>query len=204
MLLSLTRLGWDSGTPAFRRVFTTLYMPEASAAEIAAYEEMQAVSASADTAARIRESSYHTDVSALASALTVPTLVMHVRGDTAAPFEEGRRLAGLIPGAQFAPLEGGNHILGAGDRAWPGFVDELRRFLATPTTPRRNELDRLTGRERTVLELVAHGLDNEQIARALVLSVRTVERHLSNIYTKLGVSGTTARVAAATRFLRHR
>jgi RNA polymerase sigma factor (sigma-70 family) len=60
----------------------------------------------------------------------------------------------------------------------------------------------LSEREQEVLELVADGLSNEEIAERLVLSVRTVERHLSNIYAKLGVSGKAARAAAAARFSR--
>lgn len=54
----------------------------------------------------------------------------------------------------------------------------------------------LSPREREVLRLVARGDSNEQIARALVLSVRTVERHVANVYAKLGLSGRTARAAA--------
>lgn len=202
LLLSLTRAGWGGGHPAFRHVFTDLFMPDASPEEIDAYEQMQQVSSTGEIAAHIREASYRTDVTDVAASLTSPTLVMHVRDDAVAPFEEGRRLAGLIPGAQLVTLPGRNHILGAQDPAWPVFLAELRRFLTTPATAREVSLDRLTRRERTVLELVADGLDNEQIANQLVLSVRTVERHLSNIYLKLGVTGPAARTAAAARLLR--
>jgi DNA-binding NarL/FixJ family response regulator len=58
----------------------------------------------------------------------------------------------------------------------------------------------LSRRELDVLALVAEGLDNETIAARLHLSVRTVERHLSNVYAKLRVSGKSARAAAAARF----
>jgi DNA-binding NarL/FixJ family response regulator len=59
----------------------------------------------------------------------------------------------------------------------------------------------LSPRELEVLELVAAGLTNEAIAEQLVLSVRTVERHLSNIYAKLRLSGKAARAGAAVRFM---
>lgn len=55
----------------------------------------------------------------------------------------------------------------------------------------------LTARETEVLRLVAAGRTNEQIASQLVLSVRTVERHLSNIYAKIGATGRAARAVAA-------
>jgi DNA-binding NarL/FixJ family response regulator len=61
----------------------------------------------------------------------------------------------------------------------------------------------LTRREREVLRLLASGASNEEIAAAFVLSVRTVEHHVASIYAKLGVSGRTARAAAAAYALRH-
>jgi LuxR family transcriptional regulator, maltose regulon positive regulatory protein len=60
----------------------------------------------------------------------------------------------------------------------------------------------LTRRELDVARLIAAGKSNQEIAAELVLSVRTVERHISNIYQKLGVSGTTARAAATAYALR--
>jgi LuxR family maltose regulon positive regulatory protein len=55
----------------------------------------------------------------------------------------------------------------------------------------------LTARELEVLRLVARGRSNNEIADELVLSVRTVERHIANIYDKIGASGRSARAAAA-------
>ncbi|MGH2467201.1 MAG: helix-turn-helix transcriptional regulator, partial [Candidatus Limnocylindrales bacterium] len=60
----------------------------------------------------------------------------------------------------------------------------------------------LSSREREVLVQVAMGLTNDGIARALVLSPRTVERHLSNIYAKLGLEGKAARAAATATAVR--
>jgi DNA-binding NarL/FixJ family response regulator len=57
----------------------------------------------------------------------------------------------------------------------------------------------LTHREAQVIAQVAEGLDNQAIAAQLFISTRTVERHLANIYAKLGVSGKAARAAATAR-----
>ena len=56
--------------------------------------------------------------------------------------------------------------------------------------------DELTRRERDVLRMLAQGRSNDEIAAELVLSVRTVESHVASIYSKIGVSGRTARAAA--------
>jgi DNA-binding NarL/FixJ family response regulator len=65
------------------------------------------------------------------------------------------------------------------------------------------DLAELTRRERQVLRLIAAGESNQAIADELVLSVRTVERHVANIYLKLGVGGPAARTAAANVAFRH-
>lgn len=54
-----------------------------------------------------------------------------------------------------------------------------------------------TGRELEVLRLIAEGKSNEEIAEQLFLSVRTVEKHITNLYLKMGVSGKSARAFAA-------
>jgi DNA-binding NarL/FixJ family response regulator len=54
----------------------------------------------------------------------------------------------------------------------------------------------MTARELQVLRLVAAGKSNAEIADSLVMSVRTAERHLANIYAKLGTGGPVARAAA--------
>jgi len=54
----------------------------------------------------------------------------------------------------------------------------------------------LTAREVEVLQVVAQGLTNEQVAQRLVISPRTVDTHLTSIYSKLGVSSR----SAATRY----
>lgn len=61
----------------------------------------------------------------------------------------------------------------------------------------RSELGELSPREREVLKLLAQGASNKQIARTLAISLRTVEGHLSHIFTKLGVSSRTEALVSA-------
>jgi DNA-binding NarL/FixJ family response regulator len=61
----------------------------------------------------------------------------------------------------------------------------------------------LTPREVEVVRLLARGLSNQVIAAELFLSIRTVERHIGNIYEKLGVAGGPARAAATAFALTH-
>lgn len=150
-------------------------------------------------AERLERAWYQIDVTELLPAVTVPTLVAHGRDDAMIPFAEGRILATSIPGARFLPLESENHVLLADEPAWQVFLTGIREFLGSEPAPDR-DLSEFSTREIEVLELVAAGLTNEQIAERLYLSVRTVERHLTNIYAKLRLSGQAARAAAAARF----
>jgi non-specific serine/threonine protein kinase len=88
-------------------------------------------------------------------------------------------------------------------RAMPlkGAARYARTVAQTPSTDTRGESppSRLTRREREVLQLVARGNTNREIGSTLVLSHRTVKRHLDNIFAKLAVS---SRTAAATLALR--
>ncbi len=61
----------------------------------------------------------------------------------------------------------------------------------------------LTLREEEILRLIVAGKDNQEIADILFLSVRTAERHLSNLYLKIGVAGKSARAAAVADGFRH-
>jgi pimeloyl-ACP methyl ester carboxylesterase/DNA-binding CsgD family transcriptional regulator len=195
------RAGWTRADPIYRQVFSALFLPEGTPEQKAWYEDLLRTSTSAETAVKLFEARGWLDVSELAKEVSTRTLVVHARDDRVVPVEEGRLLAALIPDARLVLLESANHILLADEPAWRYFVSELHAFLGTgpaPTAPMTGA--EFSARELEVLELVAAGLANEEIAERLSISVRTVERHLSNVYAKLGVSGKSARAAAAVRF----
>jgi DNA-binding CsgD family transcriptional regulator len=150
---------------------------------------MMRLATSAKNAGRLMREAAALDVRSLAPKVSCPTLVLHARGDARIPFEEGRLLASLIPGARFVPLPGRNHIIVETEPAWPQLVAELRAFLPAGTdsgAPPRAFAE-LSPREAEILELIAAGLGNRQIAERLFLSDVTVRRHVSAILRKLRV-----------------
>jgi pimeloyl-ACP methyl ester carboxylesterase/DNA-binding CsgD family transcriptional regulator len=204
-LVALTRVGWDQPNRAYRRLFTDLVLPEGTAEQRAWFDELQRLTSSPEHAAQCRRVRYAEDVTALAREVTAPTLVLHPRDDAVVPFEEARVLASLIPNAELVPLPSANHILLADEPGFDELTDRLRGFLAPdePVHPAGGTADPLSPRELDVLALVAAGMTNDEIADKLFISVRTVERHLSNLYHKLGATGRAARAAAAAWYSRH-
>ena len=71
-----------------------------------------------------------------------------------------------------------------------------RSFLSEPE---KEIVNSLTDREREILDLLAQGLSNKLIASRLYLSVRTVEGHLANIYSRLGVHSRTEAMLLAVK-----
>jgi pimeloyl-ACP methyl ester carboxylesterase/DNA-binding CsgD family transcriptional regulator len=202
MLVKLVRVGWGRDNPAIRQLFTTMFLPEATLEQQRSFNDLQLVSASPETAAAILEILHQLDVTSLAEAVRVPTLVLHARGDGCVPFEEGRRLAALMPTARFVPLANRNHVLMEAEPAWKQFVIELREFLADGTDPvhmvKLISADMpLTPAETQVLGLIARGLDNAAIATRLGKSEKSVRNQVSSILGKLRVRTRAKAIALA-------
>ncbi|HUQ36749.1 MAG TPA: alpha/beta hydrolase [Aestuariivirga sp.] len=129
-LLTLMRQGWGQENPAFRQIFTSLFIPDGTSEQMQWWNDLQRKTTSPENAVRLRRAVDDIDISDMLSRVSVPTLVMHCRDDAVQPFEEGRRLAAGIPGARFVALAGRNHVILEGDPSWSRFLAEIRSFLA--------------------------------------------------------------------------
>ncbi len=121
--------------------------------------------------------------------------------------DEVARLSGLpVWGA--LPLDASAEELSAALHAlaeglWTGAPALVQSLLERHPLPMLEHgeqvVDRLTERERQVLQLTAQGLPNKQIASELEISENTVKFHLSSLYAKLGVTSRTEAVRAGAR-----
>ena len=134
-LVTLVRQGWGQNNPAFRQMFTSLFIPEADAEQVRWFNEMQRVSATPEDAAAFLEAVTRINVRNLLPQVRVPTIVSHCRGDNIVPFEGGRSLAAEIPGARFLPLDGNNHFPLKGEPAHAQLFTAIDEFMAEDRKP---------------------------------------------------------------------
>jgi len=149
------------------------------------------------------------DVSGTLRNVKAPTLVFSRPNISWIPAESARRLAAGIPDSQLSILDGESTAPYLGDTAT--IIAAMQRFLdpddqqsgddhevnlkthsfGAGPLPRRDVKfpSGLTEREVQVLSMVAGGKTNIEVAEELVLSIRTVERHIGNIYAKIGARG---------------
>lgn len=128
-MVTLTRTGWGSDSPAYRQMFTSLYIPGGTPEQLGWWNELQRVSTSPENAERLQIALGSIDVSDMLSSVQVRTLVAHATRDHVIPVEAGRELAQGIPDAEFLELDSENHVLLEHEPAWPEFIKAVHAFL---------------------------------------------------------------------------
>jgi pimeloyl-ACP methyl ester carboxylesterase/DNA-binding winged helix-turn-helix (wHTH) protein len=126
---AIMRQGWGDESSAFLRIFSSVWLPGASAEQIKWYANLLRASTSIANAVMNLTAAADIDVVELLSKVSTPTLVLHCRHDNAVPFEEGRRIATSIPNAKFVSLDSENHVPLPGEPAWHEFIGEIGAFL---------------------------------------------------------------------------
>lgn len=152
------------------------------------------------------------DVTEQLGMVAAPTLVLHRRGMTQISADVPRSLAMGLPRGRLLMLEGTQPALFLEDAS--RVVSLLVDFIGEGIEPAPETLGagvgeaagipapRLGGlsrRELDVLRLLAAGDSNTQIARRLGLSIHTIERHVANLYRKIGARGRADATAYAVR-----
>jgi pimeloyl-ACP methyl ester carboxylesterase/DNA-binding CsgD family transcriptional regulator len=128
------------------------------------------------------------------SELTIPVLVLQ-RTDTVFPtVEDARRIAAKPPLGHLVLLEGAAAVPFLGDT--DAVFSSIFTFLSEPSERRP---DGLTERELEILALLARGASNAGMASELSISTRTVDRHIANVYRKIGTHNRAEATAYAFR-----
>ena len=207
---ALIKVGWARPTSEFRRVFTSMMIPGGTEEQMRWLDDLQRMAVDAETAVLARSQRQVTDSTAADGRARPadPGAAQPRRPDERVPARPGAggghpgRPAGGAGEQQPHRARRRTGLAGVPARAHgvprPGPGASRR---PPPTTCTTSALAALSPRELDILRLAAQGLDNDAIAAELVLSVRTVERHLQNAYAKLGLQGRTARTAAVARLL---
>jgi pimeloyl-ACP methyl ester carboxylesterase/DNA-binding CsgD family transcriptional regulator len=192
VLANLARVGWAQENHALLQVWANAFQPGGTVEHSRSWCDQQRAATSAETAARLLEIGWNVDVREAARKVKCPVLVLHPERDHVVPIEEGRSLVSLIPGSRFIEIDSENHMPLADEPAWPRLVSEVRSFLAesAPALPapcHELRFDELTPRELAVLEGIAEGMDNSELAASLGVSQKTVRNHITRVFDKIRV-----------------
>jgi pimeloyl-ACP methyl ester carboxylesterase/DNA-binding CsgD family transcriptional regulator len=197
-LLKLVEAGWGREDGAYRRMFAMQFAPGSTLEQINAMSELQRAASSPQNTPNIIRSHFDIDVTASAPRVRCPTLVMHAQDDGRIPFEEGRLIATLVPDARFVTLKSSNHILLEQEPAFAEFFAQLSAFVPPAAgAAARQAFGALTRREADILERIAQGLDNAQIAAHFGLSQKTVRNNITRIFDKLQVANRSQAIVLA-------
>src|SRR5262249_28461090 len=154
----------------------TELLPEGTAEQITSLNEMQHLSTTAENAVRLQQLYNNANVQELATVVRAPTLVPHALHDMGVSFDEGRLIAAHILNARLVPLDSKNHLLLPSEPAWHHFWHEFYGFFGVDYSDDlpdshhdgnanlQSLFSQLTSREHDILQLLASGLSNQEIA----------------------------------------
>ncbi len=128
-IMTLTATGWGRDNPAYRQIFSSTFMPSATTDELHWFNEFQRQTTSPENAVRFLSAFGDIDVRDKLSQVSVPTLVIHSRGDKRIPLDSARELAYEIPNAEFLSLDSDNHLLLGREPASDVFVSAVKEFV---------------------------------------------------------------------------
>lgn len=186
-LVSLVRGSWKLATLAL----ASLFLPNGSRDDLRWFSRFQRDAASPDAAAALLSYMRSHDVRDRLREIRVPTTVITNRHDPAIDPTHSRDVARLVPGARLFVLEGSEHdpfIRDSGELV-PAILAAVEGRPFERSAPPPPTAAALSRRETDVLSLLANGASNKDIARALGVQLSTVERHVTNLYRKLGAKG---------------
>jgi DNA-binding NarL/FixJ family response regulator len=197
--LKVYELGWPNENQGYGQFCALLHIPDATAEQSRSFNNLLRETTSPANAVALLNAYLRNNVQDVVPEVCCPTLVLHSRGDSIIPLDQGRSVAALIPGARFVPVESRNRILLDSEPAWQRLVEAFGDFLPPQSAGNLALplLDDLTAREREILEVVAEGLDNYEIAARLEISEKTVRNHVSTIFSKLQTKSRAHAVALA-------
>jgi DNA-binding CsgD family transcriptional regulator/pimeloyl-ACP methyl ester carboxylesterase len=193
----LVELGWGTPNPVFRRLYTSMFLPDGTEEQLAWFDELCARSTSPTMAARLMGFQGNADFSDLPEKVGVPTLVMHCTDDSVVPFSQGVDIASRIPDAEFAPIESRNHVLLAGEPGWETFKGLFLEFTGHRGGAEDPLFAELSERERQILARITAGDSNAEISEQLFISEKTVKNHITRVFDKLGVTNRSQAIVKA-------
>jgi pimeloyl-ACP methyl ester carboxylesterase/DNA-binding CsgD family transcriptional regulator len=150
---------------------------------------MKEATSQADYLQMIRAFIRGPSISDILPKLTMPALLLHSLDQHWLPPAEGAKVAARLPNARILFTDG--DVEPDQNQAVPATIDFLKGVYSSDSIgpqPRGTVTSRepLTPRQNEVLRLISHGRTTREIAGDLVLSERTVERHIADVYAKIG------------------
>jgi pimeloyl-ACP methyl ester carboxylesterase/DNA-binding CsgD family transcriptional regulator len=193
----LAELGWGKSDPIFRRLYTSMFLPDGTDEQLAWFDELCARSTTPALAARLMGEQGQADFSELPGKVNVPTLVMHCREDCVVPFSQGVEIASGISGAEFVQIDSRNHILLDGEPGWNTFKELVLEFTGHRGGDEDELFAALSDRERQILARITSGDSNAEISNRLFISEKTVKNHITHIFEKLNVTNRSQAIVKA-------